>query len=670
MMVVLVNMPKKISLSLVIPVYNESHRLDQTIAILNSWQAPTELKIEHVIFVNDGSTDSSLKILKSHKINFPKKIISYMTNRGKGYAIRLGLLASKSDYTLIMDADLATPLSQLNRFIPDMKTGTDVIIGTRKNGHSTVTIHQPLIREYLGRIYTRLTQLILVLPNTDFTCGFKAFSKSAIQTISLRSFINRWSYDSELLFLAHQSHLSIHEIAVVWADQAGTRVHLLHDALSSFFDLLRIRINHLFGNYQILSKEASFRDSLKLLVISSYPEDGLTHGNNTVGVASYTKNTIDQLRAFDDSIQAQVWSESNGNWQRGSFFSLIQLAHRLFSADFDHLFLPHEFNMFGSPLTLVFYPLFLLIAKIKNKPSTLVLHQVISDFKPLSGHANINRHFISLFNSFSKIYYFAIVSLSTQTIVFDKFLKSQLSYMSTSKVRVIAHGVEKHSVKKTKPTKNFNITYFGYLAHYKGIDWLIWAFKNYLEKYPNPKLRLTIAGGPNPNHLNKAFYRRYLRMVYALSRHPQIKRIGFVPQSKITPTLNSSNIVVLPYRAAMSSSGPLALALSLNKPFIFSDSLLPYIESCDFQHSMAKSNTKPSDFSFALNQTKFDSLINDLVNNPSKLKKLKRLSTSLHHERSWPIIAKQYSHLIRTTTPITSAKSANLLNLEYARLTS
>ncbi len=664
-MVVLVNMAKKINLSLVIPVYNESHRLASTLAILNSWQAPTDLKIDKVIFVNDGSTDTSLKILKSSKINFPKKIISYDLNRGKGNAIRRGLLTSTSDYTLIMDADLATPLSQLERFIPDMKKATDVIIGTRKNGHSTVTVHQPFVREHLGRVYTRLTQLILGVPITDFTCGFKAFSQKAIENISPRSFINRWSYDSELLFLAYRFNLSIHEVAVVWADQAGTRVNLLRDSISSFADLLKIRLNYLFGNYQIAPEKSSCRNCLKLLVISSFPEDGMTHGNATVGVASYTKNTLDQLQAVDESIDTTVWSESNGSWKRDSFISLLQLAHKLFSADFDHLFLPHEFNMFGSPLTLVFFPLYLLISKIKNKPSTLVLHQVISDFKPLSGHTNFNHFVITILNNFSRLYYFVLVSLSTQTIVFDEFLKTQLSFMSTSKVHVVAHGVEKSLTKKSKSTKIFNLTYFGYLAHYKGIDWLISAFKNYLDKYPNSNLRLTIAGGPNPNHLDKSFYRRFLRQLYALSRHPQIKRIGFVPQEKIVPTLNSADVVILPYRAAMSSSGPLALALSLDKPFIFSDSLLPYIESADFQLSMDRSATKTSDFTFALNQTKFDDLLNSLVNHPNKIKQLQRLSASLHKQRAWPLIAKQYSRLIRANTHTQPAKASNLLNLSY-----
>lgn len=242
-------MTKKIPLTIVIPVYNEASRLDRTFTSLNQWRVPVDLKINQVIFVNDGSTDTSLKILKNTPLKFSKKVISYRQNQGKGYAVRRGMLASTSSYTLLMDADIATPLNELKKLLPFMHNQTDLIIGTRKNGHSTVTIHQPWIRENMGKVFTKLTQLILGVNVTDFTCGFKAFSREAVDKIFPLSQINRWGYDSEIIFLGSKFNLSIQEVPVKWADQKGTKVNLLKDSINSLLELLTIRLNSISGAY-------------------------------------------------------------------------------------------------------------------------------------------------------------------------------------------------------------------------------------------------------------------------------------------------------------------------------------------------------------------------------------------------------------------------------------
>src|SRR5690606_14633446 len=124
----------------------------------------------------------------------PVKIVTYGNNMGKGYAVRMGMLAGKSDYILFFDADMSTPLVELKKLMPHINKGTDVIIGTRKNGHSTVVKHQPLYRELLGKGFTRITQIAMNTKITDFTCGFKCFSKNATKTIFTRAIITGWGY--------------------------------------------------------------------------------------------------------------------------------------------------------------------------------------------------------------------------------------------------------------------------------------------------------------------------------------------------------------------------------------------------------------------------------------------------------------------------------------------
>jgi dolichyl-phosphate beta-glucosyltransferase len=237
------------TISFVIPFYNEEKRIKKTIAALKKGFKFSGLKLEKVIFVNDGSTDNTVKIIKSvkkeieAKLKAKVKIITYKRNRGKGYAVKKGMLLSKSDYTLMFDVDMSTPLNQLKKFLPLMKKDVDAIVGTRKNGQSTVIKHQPLYREILGKGFTLLTNLILNTKFTDFTCGFKAFSRYAKNRIFEKAVIQRWAYDAEILYLAKKMNLQIVEVPVVWKNDPASKVKLSKDLIQTLFDLIKIRFN-------------------------------------------------------------------------------------------------------------------------------------------------------------------------------------------------------------------------------------------------------------------------------------------------------------------------------------------------------------------------------------------------------------------------------------------
>ncbi len=245
-----------ITISIVIPVYNESLRLYKTFHALETLCLPSVLKLEEIIFVDDGSTDNSKvniqKVCRSsakakgqieQKTKAKVTLISYPVNKGKGYAVRQGMLASKSEYTIFFDADISTPLFELNKFLPAMKKNTPVIIGTRKNGTSTVVVHQPLYRELLGHVFTLLSKIILNTWVTDFTCGFKAISKPAKNAIFPQTVIDRWGYDAEICFLAKKLKFTVQEIPVVWSNDAASRVQIINDSLRTFLELIQIRSN-------------------------------------------------------------------------------------------------------------------------------------------------------------------------------------------------------------------------------------------------------------------------------------------------------------------------------------------------------------------------------------------------------------------------------------------
>ena len=276
------------TISLVIPVYNEEARLDKTFSSLASFSLPGGLMLEKVIFVDDGSTDGTVKKIKEfiksstweeswlHSVqpatvpggaktstipgvSVNLQLVSYKENRGKGYAIAAGMKESTSDYSLFLDADMSTDLSEVRKFMPSIRERIPIIIGTRKNSHSTVVRHQPFIRESLGKAFTLLSNLILNTWVSDFTCGFKAFSREAKDALFPNLKIEDWGFDAELMFLGRIAGFEYKEIPVIWSDDRRSKVNIIKDAPKSFWDLIYIRIMDVFGSYETGIKRTELR---------------------------------------------------------------------------------------------------------------------------------------------------------------------------------------------------------------------------------------------------------------------------------------------------------------------------------------------------------------------------------------------------------------------------
>lgn len=235
-----------IKLSIVIPVFNEERRLPKTFDALRNFTKKKFAPVAEVIFVDDGSNDGTLKMIKEFKFEFPVKLISYPQNCGKGHAVRRGMLDASGDYALMLDADMSTPLAEIEKFTLLMELGAQVIIGTRKIAGAKVLKHQPFLRQKMGEAYTALANIITGAGVSDFTCGFKCFSRDAVNKIFPVAKIDRWSYDSEILYLARLYGFAIQEVPVSWSNDENTKVRLGRDAWQSFWDLLKIR----FGKYE------------------------------------------------------------------------------------------------------------------------------------------------------------------------------------------------------------------------------------------------------------------------------------------------------------------------------------------------------------------------------------------------------------------------------------
>lgn len=238
-------MQKKL-ISVIIPVYNEIERL-KNLYVVYHYLKKKKFSYE-LIVVDDGSSPRNANYLKKINKDIPFKIIRYSENMGKGYAIKQGVLNSKGDFIFFTDIDLSVPIKEIEKFIK-LADKNPIIVGSRKKKGSKIILRQSKIREFMGEGFTKMSQLILGIPVSDFTCGFKCFQKKAGKEIFKRASINRWGFDSEIMLIGSRLGYSILEMPVEWSHSAQTKVSFPRDIIISLIELITIKSNDLRGFY-------------------------------------------------------------------------------------------------------------------------------------------------------------------------------------------------------------------------------------------------------------------------------------------------------------------------------------------------------------------------------------------------------------------------------------
>ncbi len=240
----------RVFLSVIVPAYNEEARLGQTLRqMLNYLQA--HCSAYEVVVVDDGSADDTSGMARRFAADDERvRVIRTEMNWGKGHAVKQGMLTAAGELLLFSDADLSTPIEELDNFLSAFDEGYDIVIGSRKLSGAQVQVHQKPLREWLGKGFTWLTNLLITGNISDVTCGFKAFRRPAARQIFSLQRIDDWSFDAEILFLAQKFKYRIKEVPVRWRNDPRTKVNLLRDIVRSFVGLVRIRWNDWQGKYK------------------------------------------------------------------------------------------------------------------------------------------------------------------------------------------------------------------------------------------------------------------------------------------------------------------------------------------------------------------------------------------------------------------------------------
>lgn len=242
----------KHAVSIVIPAFDEEERLGQSIRKILEYIGSGGAEAE-VIVVDDGSGDRSAEVARTAFSEFPKthtKVIRYEENRGKGYAVKTGLLAAKHDIALFTDADLSTPIEEMPILVEPIRNGEfDVTFGSRALDRRLIGTHQSWRREQGGKVFNLIVRKLTGLPFWDTQCGFKAFNMNKFRPLLNLMQIDRFGFDVEFLYVANLYGLRLKEIPVRWNNDERSKVNVIRDSMRMFDEVRQIRRNAKSGIY-------------------------------------------------------------------------------------------------------------------------------------------------------------------------------------------------------------------------------------------------------------------------------------------------------------------------------------------------------------------------------------------------------------------------------------
>lgn len=240
------------SLSIIIPAYNEEKRLPSTLdRVLGYLGGKPQYANTEILVVDDGSKDGTANVVNRYRELSPSiQLVSNPGNRGKGYAVRNGMLKAKGEWRLFTDSDLSSPIEELEKLLEAAeRENAKVAFGSRALNRSLISVRQPFVREFSGRFFNLIMRLFTGLPFQDTQCGFKLYHSTAAQAVFSRQLLDGFGFDVEDLFLARKLGFKCVEVPVRWANVEGTRVSLM-SGFRAFWEVLLVRWNSMAGRYR------------------------------------------------------------------------------------------------------------------------------------------------------------------------------------------------------------------------------------------------------------------------------------------------------------------------------------------------------------------------------------------------------------------------------------
>lgn len=235
-------------LSIILPAHNEEQRLSKTLDEVRGFVDAQSYSVE-VVLVENGSQDRTLELAQQYAARLPFLKVIHEDRRGKGLAVRTGILAAKGQYRIFCDVDFSMPVTEINRFIPPALPDCQIAIGSRE-APGAVRYNEPYYRHLSGRVFNTLVRWLALPGLQDSQCGFKCFRGDIAEEIFPLQTNTGWAFDVEVLFIARQRGYRIVEVPIPWYFNSDSQIRMLRDSWRMVRDLLLIRLNSLQGKYR------------------------------------------------------------------------------------------------------------------------------------------------------------------------------------------------------------------------------------------------------------------------------------------------------------------------------------------------------------------------------------------------------------------------------------
>jgi glycosyltransferase involved in cell wall biosynthesis len=232
-------MAPPLDLSVVVPAFNEAGRIGSTLHALRTHLADRAWTWE-IVVADDGSTDGTRRVVEQIAATDARIVLLREPHRGKGGAVRAGMLAASGAHRFMCDADLSMPVHEIDRFMPPALGDAEIAIGTRE-GVGARRVGEPVLRHLAGRGFNVAVRALMVPGVHDTQCGFKMFTAGAADAVFPDVTVEGWGFDIEVLYLARRRGLRVREIPIEWHYRRESRLHLVRDGWGMFVELMRIR---------------------------------------------------------------------------------------------------------------------------------------------------------------------------------------------------------------------------------------------------------------------------------------------------------------------------------------------------------------------------------------------------------------------------------------------
>lgn len=239
-----------LELSVIIPAFNEESRLPKTLDSVYGFLSGRGRSFE-IVVVDDGSHDNTADVVIEYSKNHPEvRLLSYQPNKGKGHAVRVGMLAGKGDLLLIDDADGSSPIEEVERLEDAIANGADIAIGSRAKPDPSRKVDALVHRKFIGNTFNAIVQSLVLPGFYDTQCGFKMFKRQVARDIFGVNRIDGFGFDVEVLYIAKIRGYKTEEIAINWANMEGSKVNVLVDSPKMFLEVIKVACSAWFGMYK------------------------------------------------------------------------------------------------------------------------------------------------------------------------------------------------------------------------------------------------------------------------------------------------------------------------------------------------------------------------------------------------------------------------------------